>query len=110
MSRRLDTILIDAKTAANAKGTIGLADIANIDEIGIYTEFDHTSEAGTVVIETASAPDYAGTWAVLATINWAAIDKSHYTAITGVYRALQARISSAITSGTVTVRLVGNLT
>lgn len=83
--------------------------MAQLTEIAFYTEFDHTSAAGVVLIETASSDTYAGTWAVLATITWAAIDKCHYTAITGAFRSVRARISSAVTSGTVSVRMVGNI-
>lgn len=108
MSRRLDTLLLDAKTALNAQGVIGVADMANLSEIAFYVDFDHTSAAGVVLIETASSETYAGTWAVLSTVTWAAIDKAHYVAVTGVFRAVRARISSAVTSGTVSVRAVGN--
>ena len=121
MSRHYDQEVLTAKTAADSTG-IGyftgipgatnkngsLAASAQVTEYGIYTEFDHTSAAGTVLIETASDPNYTGTWAVLATINWAAIDKSHYTALTNTLRCLRVRISSAVTSGTVTVRVVAN--
>jgi hypothetical protein len=109
MSRRLDKVLIDAETAINTAGAIGVSDIAQIVEMGIYVEFSSPAAAGTVLIETASSESYAGTWAVLATVNWAAGDKCHFVALTGCYRVIRARISSAITSGTVTVRAVGNI-
>ncbi len=110
MSRRVDIPLIEALTAANAKGTVNVSDMAQLTEVAFYIEFDHTSAAGQVLIETASETTYTGTWAILATVNWAAIDKCHYVAVTGAFRALRARIASAITSGTVNVRMVGNIT
>src|SRR5690348_6058251 len=109
MSRRIDKLLIDAKTAQNEAGYLNVSDAAQLVESAFYIEFDGTSAAGQVLIETASDINYAGTWAILATVNWAAINKSHYVAITGALRALRARISTAVTSGTVTVRMVGNI-
>lgn len=121
MSRHYDQVVLSGASAADATG-IGyftgipgstnkndcIATSAQVAEYGIYVEFDHTSAAGTVLIETASDPNYAGTWAVLATINWAAIDKCHYTALTNSLRCLRARVSSAVTSGTVDVRVIAN--
>ena len=112
MSRRVDKILIDALTALNVAGYIGPAETSQCQEFGFDVEFDHTSAAGVVVIETAAdnnyPTNYAGTWAILATVTWAAIDKSHHVAIAGSFRSLRARISSAVTSGTVTVRATAN--
>ena len=114
MSRRFQQVLINAQTAANTVGLVGgntasaISGAAQCTEYGIYVEFDGTSAAGTVLIETASSPTYSGTWAVLATVNWGAANKSHYVALTNSLLAVRARISSAITSGTVTVTAVGN--
>jgi len=110
MSRRLSKKLIDAQTALNTAGYVGISEIAQIDESGFHIEFSSGSAAGQVVIETSSDPAYTGTWAILSTINWAAASKSHYVAITGVFRALRVRISSAITTGTVDVWMSGNIT
>ncbi len=110
MSRKIDQVLIDALTLINTTGNVNIADIANSDELAFYVEFDHTSSAGVVLIETASSDTYAGTWAVLATITWSAIDKCHYVAVSTPVRAVRARISSAVTAGTVSVRMVANAT
>lgn len=111
MSRRYDKVLIDAKTAANEAGYFEVVECANGNEFGFDIDFDHTSAAGVVLIETAAdsaypitGVRYAGLWAVLATVTWSAIDKSHHVAVAGSYRVIRARISSAVTSGTVTVR------
>ncbi len=104
MSRRYDKVLINALTAQHAAGYFDVNECAQGNEFGFDIEFDHTSASGQVLIETAASRDYAGTWAILATVNWAAIDKSHHVAIAGSYRVLRARISTAIGSGTVIVR------
>ena len=117
MSRLYTQVLINALTAQNAAGYFGtltgdkssaIYQPSQCTEYGIYVEFDHTSAAGVVVIETASDPSYAGTWAILATVTWSAIDKCHYVALTNAVRTLRARISTAVTSGTVTVTAVAN--
>lgn len=108
MSRRLYKKLLDAKTAQDEVGTLTPADTAPCTEFGIYTQFSAGAAAGTVLIETAPNENYAGTWATLATINWAAASKCHFTGITDALGALRARISSAVTSGTVTVEVVAN--
>jgi hypothetical protein len=110
MSRRLDSQLLDAASAINAAGTIGGADIAQIDQCGVYVEFGAGVTGGVVKIETASEPTYTGTWAVLATINWATAATSHYTPLTGVYRALRVRISTTVANGTVNSWFAGNVT
>lgn len=104
MSRRYDEVLIDAKTAQNEAGYFDVVECANGNEFGFDVEFDHTSAAGAVLIETAANRNYAGLWAVLATVTWSAIDKSHHVAVAGSYRVIRARIGTAVTTGTVTVR------
>lgn len=121
MSRLYTQTLISAQTALNTVGYFGgpsagsagnvgagIYQASQCTEYGIYVEFDGTAAAGTVLVETASDVTYAGTWAVLATVNWAAASKSHYVALTNAVRALRVRISSAVTSGTVTVTAVAN--
>lgn len=118
MSRRLFTqtgvnngpsslAVADLATSGD-KITLSPADVANCTEFGVYIDFDATSSAGTVLIETARDASYTGTWAVLGTINWAAISKSHYSAITGVLGALKVRCSSTITGGSAKVTIIGN--
>jgi hypothetical protein len=117
MSRRLNVKLLDAQTTQNVVGVVGgtgtlggaLSAIAQITEAGIHVEFSAGAAAGVVLVETASDPNYAGTWAILATVNWSAESKSHYVGLTGVYRCIRVRISSAVTGGTVTVWFVGNV-
>lgn len=121
MSRHYDQEVLTAKSAADATGigyftgipgvtntTACISASAQVTEYGIYVDFAAGSAAGTVLIETASDPSYSGTWAVLATINWSAASKCHYTALTNTLRCLRVRISSAITGGSVTVRVIAN--
>ena len=100
-------VIIDGGSATNNAKTIGMlpASISGkFVEATFYVYFDHTSAAGTVLIESAPFRNYDGTWVVEGTVNWSAIDKAHRVSITALAGALRARISSAITSGTVSVR------
>lgn len=99
--------LIEGGSATNDSKTIGyLPEDWNglFVESTFYVSFDHTSAAGTVLIESAPSSDYAGTWVTEATVAWAAIDKTHRVSINAILGAVRARISSAVTSGTVTVK------
>jgi hypothetical protein len=97
-----------AKSAADATG-IGYAPAEHLpsaQELSAYVEFSAGAAAGTVLIEGASSNAYAGTWAVLGTVAWAAASKAHIVQITGCHLALRARISGAVTGGTVDVTFV----
>jgi hypothetical protein len=99
--------IIDAKTAQNAVGYY--PDILNskyIESI-LYVVFDSTAAAGVVVVETAHDRDYQGTWANIGTVTFASASKEHYVAVTGVFAAIRVRISSAVTSGTVSCYAIG---
>lgn len=111
MSRRLlrFTEATAPLSALNDALTLTPADTAPCKEFGIYIEFNSSAAAGTVLVETASNASYAGTWAVLGTVNWAAGSKCHFVGITDAIAALRIRVSSAITSGSATVTVVGNV-
>lgn len=99
-------VILDAKTAADSTG-IGVLPSSLCGKFVVstfYIEFDHTSAAGTVLIESAGSRDYAGTWVTEGTVNWSAIDKTSRVSLNLLTGAIRARISSAVTSGTVTVR------
>ena len=98
-------VLIDAKTAADTTG-IGVMPASicgKYVECTFYVAFDHTSAAGTVLIESAPSRNYSGTWVTEGTVTWSAIDKAHRVSMNFLSGAVRARISSAVTSGTVTV-------
>jgi hypothetical protein len=106
--RRYDATLIDAKSAINSVGTIGIVDSAHVTEYGFHVETSAGVSAGAVKIETASDPNYAGTWAVLSTVTLSAASTSQYVGITDAVRCIRARISTTVTGGTVTVMVAGN--
>jgi hypothetical protein len=79
-------------------------------EFTVYVDFDHSSAAGVVTVETAARADYAGTWASIGTITWSAIDKAHYMSVAGTFKAVRARISTTVTSGTCNAWLIASST
>lgn len=98
-------VLINGKTAADTTG-IGVMPesiCGKFVEATFYVDFDATAAAGTVLIESAPSRNYTGTWVVEGTVNWSAASKAHRVSITALTGAMRARISSAVTSGTVTV-------
>lgn len=75
-------------------------------EFTIYVEYDATSAAGQVQLETAFANEpartYSGTWAAIGnTLDWADDTTQLYASVTGVFDMLRLRITSAVTDGTV---------
>jgi hypothetical protein len=84
---------------------------ANLDELSgskaegtlVVVTFGAGTGAGAVVVEGAADYAFAGTWAVLATMTWAAASRAHETFIAGGYLARRVRISTGVTGGTVDV-------
>ena len=68
-----------------------------------YIVFSVGSAAGTVLIESAHSRDFTGTWALEATVAWAAASSVKSAHFTGIMQACRVRISSAITTGTIQV-------
>lgn len=88
----LDTAALLDRTSGNkAEGTL------------IVVTFGPGTTGGVVVIEGAATDNFTGTWAVLATITWAAANRAHETFISGAFLSRRVRISSAILTGTVDV-------
>ena len=77
-------------------------------EMTFYVTFNHTSDSGVITIETAPTNDYAGTWASIGTMTWAAIDTCKYTSVTGAFGAIRARISTGVTTGKCSVYMVAS--
>lgn len=67
----------------------------------IVVTFGAGVTGGVVVIEGSADPSFTGTWAILATITWAAANRAHETFIAGSFLGRRVRISSAILTGTV---------
>lgn len=102
------TKVLAAKSALNAVGPVQGDVLANARETAAYVVFGAGTSSGQVVVESAPFAGYAGTWAIVATVNWAAADKAHLAAITGVHLALRVRISTIIGGGTVDAYVVGS--
>ena len=71
----------------------------------VYIEWGAGTSAGVIQIEEAFVSTYAGTWAQLQVVSWAAASVTDAIHLTGVYGAVRTRISTAIVGGTVTTRL-----
>lgn len=98
--------VMGAQTALNTVAQVPDDISGRFTECSVYVVFSAGAAAGQVVVETAHAATYTGTWANLATVNWAAESKVHVASITGVYLATRIRIASAITGGTITIYFV----
>lgn len=98
-------VLINAKTLADAAGVgpLPVSVCGKSVESTFYVAFDADATAGQVVIESAPFRNYSGTWVVEGTVDFALAGKAHRVSLTLLSGALRARISSAITDGTVTV-------
>lgn len=91
--------LTQVLTAAGA-GAMGAANNPNVREWIAFVKFNAGTSAGQVVVEAAHIASYAGTWSNVGTINWAAADRVHHVAISGIFEAIRLRVVS-ITGGTV---------
>jgi hypothetical protein len=78
-------------------------------EFTIYILFSAASAAGAVQIETASDYSYTGTWAAVGSpIAWAVATSQKYASVTGAFAALRLKISTTVTSGTVSAWIVAS--
>lgn len=105
---RFKQTLFLAKSAVNDQGVVQQDAIANLSELVIYVVFGAGVSAGVVKIEAAHAADYAGTWAVLATVTYAAASAVQEVAISGPHLAVRARVTTTIADGTVDAYAAGN--
>ena len=101
-------LILSAQSAAETVGLIPGNIVRSVRELALYVVFSAGCSAGAVVVEGAHSIDYTGTWANLATVNWAAASRVHNVAITGCHLAVRVRISSEITGGTIDVYGTGN--
>jgi len=104
MARRQLQLISAGATAA--EGKMGPEDgLSNARSMAIFVEFGAGTSAGSVVIEAAHSKSYAGTWANLATIAWAAASRVHQAYIPGPQIAIRVRVVS-VTGGTVNAHAV----
>lgn len=101
-------LILNAQSAANTVGLISGDIVRSVRELAFYVHFGTGTSAGQVVVECAHSIDFTGTWANLATVNWAAANRVHNVAITGTHLAVRVRISTEIAGGTVDVYGTGN--
>lgn len=101
-----DAQIMAGQTAKDAVAFLPRILEGRYTEFTIYVTFDGTAAAGAVVLETAPSSDYQGTWANIGTVTFSAASKCHYISVTGVFKTVRVRISSAVTSGTVDVYAV----
>ena len=97
-----------AQSALNTEYVIGIIDGRQMRELAVYVVFGTGCSAGAVVVEESPVADYTGTWANLATVNWAAASRVHAVHVTGVHLATRIRISTAIVGGTIDVYVIAN--
>ena len=89
---------------ATYKDDIG-ASAANTN---VVINFGAGTGAGTLVVEEAHDAAFAGTWAVLATLTWAAASSVKVALITGPWKALRLRFTSDVTGGTADIYVQAN--
>jgi len=104
----LDKQLLVDQSALGVIGIIPAHIMKSVRELAIYTLFGALTSAGAVIIEGAHDADFTGTWAVIATVTWAAANRVHLSAITGVHKVVRVRISDAIVGGVVNVFAVAD--
>lgn len=97
----------DLLTAQTSNGTTSTVyTIEGWDRVTGCVEWSAGAAAGTVVIESAYTQSYAGTWNPMMTFNWSAASSVSFDTADVAGLFVRARITSAITSGTVDVHLV----
>ncbi len=95
--------LIDAQTALATVGVFPESICGKSVETTIYVAFDDDASAGQVVIESGPFRNYAGTWVNEGTVDFVTAGKAHRVSLTLLTGVIRARISTAISDGTVTV-------
>lgn len=80
----------------------------NVNNTMVTVKFGAGTGAGTLLVEVADDPAYAGTWATLATIAWAVADSIKTGLVTGPWKAMRLRWSANVTGGTADVTVQMN--
>ena len=94
-------------SAASADETIGTElPVTAFDRVGWSVVTSAGVSAGVVTIEWARASGYTGTWAELDAITAGAATTQYGSSTDHISGFVRARISTAITGGTVTVHLI----
>ena len=100
--------IMDAQSTDETESTVlGPAIAPQIHEGAIYVVWSAGVTAGVVEIEDAHREDYTGTWSTMGTVTFATADKVDRMNYTGTHMAVRARISTAVSGGTVSVFFLG---
>jgi len=99
----LAELLGSAVSALNAIVLINNNAVQKCQRSVIYVIFGAGTSAGTFVVEEAPYEGYTGTWAVIATLAWAAVTSVKSANIQGPHGALRIRCSVAMVGGTADV-------
>ena len=102
----IDQTLLTAESALNAADAVDTHRLAAKEWVHTVVWGAGTS-AGAVSVEAAESASYAGTWANLCTVTWSAASKADVCNVTGAYKAIRHRISTAVVGGTVTTSIKG---
>lgn len=100
----MDRPLLSAVSTVESAAAVDLRGEAR--DVTIYIKTGAGVSAGVVSIEEADDPDYTGTWSLIEahTTNTASAQTAVH--LTGTYKALRTRVSTAIVGGTVSTRIV----
>ena len=89
------------------------AEVADLRGLGTevtthYVSWGEGVSSGVVAIETADRPDYDGEWALLESIPFDGVaPKQDVKQINGDFAAIRHRVSTIVTDGTVSTKIVG---
>ena len=92
--------------AASGNGTAIFCGAA--EDIVILAKWSTGGSLGVLSVEEADDIAYAGTWSVITTITQVAASSTDALHLSGLFRALRARLATAVTGGTVTVLFFGS--
>jgi hypothetical protein len=102
----------DVIVATATDETLGVPiDMRRLSSGVFYIIPNGTVSAGVVTIEEAPYSNYGGTWALItasATLATGVLQAAHLNVAANAYGWVRARISTAVSAGTVTVHFVGN--
>jgi hypothetical protein len=94
--------------------TVGTSPVLT-DDIGskanytsVYVVYGAGTGAGSYVVEVSHDKAYAGTWATVATLAWAAASSVKVGLVAGPWKALRVRNITPVTGGTADVKIQVN--
>lgn len=107
--RGVPVVLIDALSALNAKGSIVIPNSFRQHKLTIKGSVGSPISAGAIQPESSNDPSYTGTYNPLGGGPITVVDSAEIEYnFEGIYSVIQARISTAIVGGNVTVTYVGS--